>query len=608
MYFVLCYLAGALTIISPCILPVLPFVFANGARPFLRNGLPLFAGLAVTFALVASAATLGGGWVAHANQYGRWIALAVLALFGLVLLSSGLADRLMQPLVRQGEKLLAVSDSTSGRGMLRSFILGIATGLLWAPCAGPVLGLVLTGAALNGASFGTALLLFAYAAGAATSLAVALLAGSRIFALLKRSLGADRWIRRALGVAVLIGVAAIATGTDRGILTQLSAANTGAVEQWLLDRLQPMATPAAMTGPTVMTGAPAMTGTAPAVAPAMTGSTGMTGTVAGSTAAPLPDSLLDFKGAVAWLNSPPLDAAALKGKVVVVDFWTYSCINCLRSIPYTLAWAKKYQDQGLVVIGVHAPEFAFERNEQNVDQAVHDLGITYPVAIDNDYAIWRAFDNQYWPAHYFFDATGKLRYHHFGEGKYDQSEGVIQGLLAERNGTPAPTGLVQVSASGAQAAADEADLQSPETYVGYRRADLQQFVSAGGFAQDQAKSYTAPADLGLNDWALVGNWTAMPEQSTLDQPSGAILFKFHARDLHLVLGPATAGKPIRFRVTLDGAAPGADHGMDVDADGMGTVTSQRLYQLVRQQQGVRDRLFKIEFLDPGVQAFSFTFG
>jgi thiol-disulfide isomerase/thioredoxin len=290
----------------------------------------------------------------------------------------------------------------------------------------------------------------------------------------------------------------------------------------------------------------------------------------------------------------------------VVDFWTYSCINCLRSLPYIEAWADKYKSQGLVVIGVHAPEFAFERDIGNVKHAVQQLGITYPVAIDNNYAIWRAFENQYWPAHYFIDAQGRIRYHHFGEGEYEESERVIQQLLAEAGSKNVATGFVQAKAAGAEAAADEADIGSPETYIGYNRAE--NFASAADGAKDQPHDYAAPATLALNQWGLAGTWTRTGEKGTLDAASGRIVFRFHARDLHLVLGPGADGKPVRFRVTVDGQPPGADHGGDTDADGQGTVTEQRLYQLVRQTGAVRDRDFQIEFLDPGVQAYSFTFG
>ena len=269
----------------------------------------------------------------------------------------------------------------------------------------------------------------------------------------------------------------------------------------------------------------------------------------------------------------------MKGKVVLVDFWTYSCINCLRSIPYVRAWAEKYRDRGLVVIGVHAPEFAFERNVDNIKNAIATLKIDYPVAVDNDYKIWRSFENQYWPAHYFIDANGKVRHHHFGEGEYAESERVIQTLLAEAGNKNVPSDIVAVKASGAEAAAsDGADVKSPETYVGYDRSE--NFVSPGGVVKDESHVYAA-GEPQLNDWSLTGNWTVGAERAQLNAPDGSIVYRFHARDLHLVLGPATEGASIRFRITIDGKPPGAAHGMDTDADGNGVVTTQRLYQLVR---------------------------
>ncbi|HVZ00620.1 MAG TPA: cytochrome c biogenesis protein DipZ [Dongiaceae bacterium] len=610
---VLSYVAGILTIVSPCILPVLPFVFASAGGPFHRNGLPLLAGLALTFVLFASVATVGGGWIVTANEYGRDAALVLLALFGLTLLIPSLAERITRPLVRLGGRLSETGEARSG--IAKPLLLGVATGLLWAPCAGPILGLILTGAALQGASAKTVVLLLAYAAGSATSLAVALAAGGRFLGAMKRSLGFDEWLKRALGVAVLAGVALIAVGADRGILTRLSSTNTAAIEQWLLDKAPGRST--------ATTGAPAntmaMTGSNAAMSGAMTDSAAMTGSMSGEAdggammssanaaeAVPAGISLDALKGADAWFNSDALDAAKLKGKVVVVDFWTYSCINCLRSLPYVKAWAEKYADQGLVVIGVHSPEFAFERDQGNVQGAIKDLGVAYPVAIDNDYKIWRAFSNQYWPAHYFFDANGKLRYRHFGEGKYEQSELVIRGLLAERNGKPAAGDLVKVSATGEQAASDIADVQSPETYIGM--AKQTNFASPEDLLQDETQTYTAPSDLALNDWGFGGAWTEGAESAALAKAPGKIVFRFHARDLHLVLGPGADGKPVRFRVTLDGAAPADAHGTDIDAEGDGTVKEQRLYQLIRQPHAVADHTFEIEFLDPGVQAYSFTFG
>jgi thiol-disulfide isomerase/thioredoxin len=313
-----------------------------------------------------------------------------------------------------------------------------------------------------------------------------------------------------------------------------------------------------------------------------------------------------LSGATDWINSKPLTAKELKGKVVLIDFWDYSCINCIRAIPYIRAWADKYKDSGLVVIGVHTPEFDVEKQLPNVQKAVQKFGITYPVALDSNYAIWNAFHNQYWPAHYFIDAKGKVRYEHFGEGEYDQSERWIQELLKEANAKQMPASLVSVHGQGAQAAADMSDVRSPETYIGYARA--QHFVSPGGIKHDAEQLYIAPSHLQLNDWGLTGDWLDHGQVAVLRSPGGKILFRFHARDLHLVLGPSADGKPIRFRVTIDGQAPGENHGDDTDAQGNGVVKDHRLYQLVRQRGSITDHTFAIEFEDPGVQAFSFTFG
>ncbi|WP_250515160.1 cytochrome c biogenesis protein DipZ [Caballeronia sp. INDeC2] len=587
---VLAYLGGALTILSPCILPVLPFVFSRADQPFMKSGLPLLAGMGLTFAVVATLAAVGGGWVTQANQYGRWAAIVLLAVFGLTLLLPRLAERVMHPLVSAGNRLTAFAQRGDGQpGFGGSFVLGIATGLLWAPCAGPILGLVLTGAALNGASVGTTLLLLAYAAGAATSLAVALLIGGRVFAAMKRSLGAGEWVRRGIGAAMLLGVVAISLRLDTGVLARVSTVATSGIEQQLVDKLSNKNNGAVMASANASNNGAAM----------MRANT-----------APLPveGTLPSLDGAVQWINSPPLTKEALRGKVVLVDVWTYSCINCLRTLPYLKTWAQKYRDQGLVVIGVHAPEFAFERNVDNVKQAIHDLGIDYPVAIDNNFAIWRALNNQYWPAHYFIDAQGNIRYHHFGEGDYAHSEHVIQQLLAEAGHGAAPSLAMTDDAigQGAMMQADNTDMRSPETYIGYERA--QQFMSPGGETPDRLHDYAAPKALDVNDWGLAGAWKVGAEHATLEGANGRIVYRFHARDLHLVLGPSKDGKPVRFRVSIDGAAPGASRGSDVQADGSGTVTGQRLYQLVRQAGPVADRTFTIEFLDPGVEAYAFTFG
>lgn len=576
LLYLLAFVGGVLTIVSPCILPVLPFVFARADQPFRRSGLPLLAGMAFTFALVAAVATFAGAWIVRANQIGRILAMVIFGVLGLALLFPGIAEFLSRPFVRLGGRVQGQGDQKPSIG--RSLLLGVSTGLLWAPCAGPILGLILTGAAIEGASAHTAFLLVAFAAGAGCSLGVALLAGNKVFALMKRSLGAEEWIRRGLGVAVLVGVVAIASGWDTGILQRVSLASTAGLEQRLVDRLRPVA----------LTHASEPAGAAVQVQLSNEG------------------QLPSLDGAVAWLNSAPLTRESLKGKVVVVDFWTYSCINCLRAIPYVEAWSEKYKDDGLVVIGVHTPEFAFEKDQGNVSKAVKDLKITYPVAIDSNYAIWKAFKNEYWPAHYFIDAQGVIRYHHFGEGEYDKSEQVIQQLLKEKNANLKTSGFVQVNASGAQAAADMDDIRSQETYIGYGRQE--NYVSPEKIKQDAPGVYTAPGRLDVNNWGLAGKWEVGSERAMLLAAPGKIVFRFHARDLHLVLGPGKDGRPIRFRVLLDGGAPLDDHGVDVDSQGDGTVKDYRLYQLIRQKGKVEDRTFQIEFLDPDVQAFAFTFG
>jgi cytochrome c biogenesis protein CcdA/thiol-disulfide isomerase/thioredoxin len=590
----LVFLGGVLTILSPCILPVLPFVFARAEQRFLTNGLPLLAGMAVTFAGIATLAAVGGAWAVRVNQYGRMAALILLSAFAATLLSPRLADWLSRPFVAIGNRLLrSASDDTTNLGPFHSALLGAATGLLWAPCAGPILGLVLTGAAISGPNTRTTLLLFSYAAGAATSLAVAILAGGRVFAALKKSVGAGEWVRRGLGAAVLLAVIAIAFGWDSSILTRWSLAGTNRLEQSLIDGIKPA-------NLTQDVKAMAMSNSMPDPRMMMRGDPGSEGLPGEGEMPPL-------SGATAWLNSPPLSTQSLRGKVVVVDFWTYSCINCLRALPYVRGWYEKYKDHGLVILGVHAPEFAFEKDPGNVRRAIGELHIGYPVALDNDYAIWQGFNNQYWPAHYFVDAQGHIRAHHFGEGNYDESERTIRRLLIEAgNADLPPAGIDPAGAMGVQAAPDEAHDQSPETYVGYQRAE--NFASIGGLAQDRLKLYSAPDSLALNQWALAGSWSVDPEKAVLGAGPGKIVFRFFARDLHLVVGPGKAGKPARFRVLLDGAAPAANHGADIDAGGQGIVREQRLYQLIRQSGDVREHVFSIEFLDGGVQAYSFTFG
>ena len=531
-------------------------------------------GMALTFAIVATLAAVGGGWAVRANAVGRWAALLLLAVFGLALVFPALSDRLTRPLVALGSRL-SNRDLNKPESIWSSAVLGVATGLLWAPCAGPILGIIFTGAALNGASFSTTLLLLAYALGAATSLALALLVGGKLFNRMKKSLGASERIRQVLGVLVLIGVGAIALGLDTRVLSKISSAQTAGIETGLASKLgigQPMEESAARTN------------------------------AMGELVLPVEGTLPSLDGLGPWFNGQPLSREHLRGKVVLIDFWTYSCINCLRTLPYLKAWDAKYRNDGLVIIGVHAPEFAFEREPANVAKAITDLGIRYPVALDNNYVLWNALQNQYWPAHYFVDAQGRIRYRHHGEGEYNLSERVIRQLLAEAG--HAPTGaMTKAVASGTEAAAAFGQIGSPETYIGYYRAE--RFASPGGLVRDKPQLYSAPP-LSLNQWAFEGKWIDQRQSARSLSPGARISFRFHARDLHLVLG-STTGRPIRFRVTLDGQPAGADAGVDAKG-GVGAVRDQRLYQLVRQQGPVRDRIFTIEFLDPGVEAFSFTFG
>jgi cytochrome c biogenesis protein CcdA/thiol-disulfide isomerase/thioredoxin len=582
--FVLTYLAGVLTIATPCIFPILPFVLARADEPFRRSGLPMLVGMALAFAAAASLAAAAGGWAVAASQYGRSAALVLMMLFGLGLLLPSLAARLTGPLVAIGIGLSGWVGSRMGGGRrtaLLSLFLGVATGLLWAPCAGPVLGLILTGAAVSGPSFQTSLLLLVYASGAATSLAAGSLLGGSLLARLKRLAGWGESLRRILGAAVVAGVASIWLGLDTGLLTRWSSATASALEQRLVS---------AIAGETVAqkndTGQARPSASAPTLA------------------APLA-SLLDVPQSQ-WLNAPGLSEENLRGKVVLVNFWTYSCINCLRTLPHVRAWAEAYKDRGLVVIGVHTPEFAFEKDIANVAKAAAAQGVGHPVAIDSSFRIWRAFHNSAWPALYLFDADGRLRDSSFGEGGYDRLEQMIRRLLAAAGGSPVIGGMAGFAAVGPQAPADLRNLLSGETYLGYRQSE--NFASPGGIVADMPAVYQSASRMGLNQWSLGGNWTIGGEFASLNKPSGRIVYRFHARDLHLVMAPATPGQAVRFRLRIDGAAPGVHHGVDVDAGGQGLVQEARLYQLVRQAGAVTDHTFEIEFLDAGVRAYAFTFG
>ncbi|MBP5951544.1 cytochrome c biogenesis protein DipZ [Pseudomonas sp. P42] len=396
--YLIAFLGGLLTVLSPCILPVVPFLFANADRK--RSSILLtLGGMTLTFALISSLAVVSSEWVIQASNTGRHIALIVMALFALSLISARVGDWLARPFVLLGNRL--DPDASKKTGPMGSVMIGVATGLLWAPCAGPILGVILTGAMLQGANAQTSLLLLAYGAGSALSLGTLIFAGRGVVNRLKPSIPFTGWFRRCAGVAVLAGVAVISTGADKTLLAGASSEGVSSVERNVLENV-------------------------PKVVDFLVSKVSADSRMDESKGA-----MPSLSGAVQWLNSPQLSAESLRGKVVLVDFWTYDCINCQRTLPYVKDWAKKYEKDGLVVIGVHTPEYGYERIIDNVRDQVQKLGITYPVAIDNNYAIWRAFDNQYWPAHYLIDAKGQMRYSHFGEGRYEAQEQMIKQLLEE---------------------------------------------------------------------------------------------------------------------------------------------------------------------------------
>ena len=383
--------------------------------------------------------------------------------------------------------------------------------------------------------------------------------------------------RRALCVAGIVGFVALALCSDANVLTRFHIMNNAKAEDSLIGAFRPrkLAAQAAF---------------------------GREFRVSLDDEGAMPD----LNSAIGWLNSAPLSKQSLHGKVVLVNFWTYTCINSLRPLPYVKSWATKYKDAGFVVIGVHTPEFSFEHEPTNVENAVRNLNVTFPVAIDSKYGIWQAFNNQYWPAQYLVDAKGRIRYHHFGESDYGDIERVIQELLKENGATGLAPDTTSVSAVGIEAAPDWTDGRSPETYIGYRQA--QNFASPEKVHKDSTQIFSAPAKLSLNHWGLSGSWNVNAESAVLQAVPGKIVFRFHSRDLHFVLSPAKDAKPIRFVVKLNGASPGENHGGDIAPDGSGEIREPRLYQLIRQKGPIVDRTFEIEFLDPGVQSLDFTFG
>lgn len=567
--FILAYLAGIITIITPCILPILPLVAAQSLGAARRA--PALIGLAAAFALVGSLGAVAADWAADANQIGRRVALVGLALFGVGLLSPSFAAWAFRPLVDAGARLARWAAIPSSPN-LRSLASGFATGLIWSPCAGPILGLVLSGAVLHGPGLETTTLLFAFGLGAATALGVALSLGRRLLSTVRSSFKWHEAARRAVGAASLASVLVIALEIDTSLLQPLSQGVTANLENRLIDvAREPMS---------------------------------FLGGIAWAASMP-PSPLNAIRKHAVWLNAAPMDGKVLAGRVVVVNFWTYSCINCLRALPYVKRWDARYGSQGLTVIGVHAPEFAFERERENVVRAIQRQGVRYPVVLDNDFRIWRAFRNSGWPATFVVAPDGTIAFESVGEGDYDRVEEVVRQLLAKRASVPAPGGKLLAS-QGEQMAADWASLRSPETYLG--TAKQERFLWSGLFGHAGIGGYHHADKLPLNYWSLSGHWAAWPEYVALREAHGSIRYRFQARDLHLVMGVREGGPPVRFRIKIDGKAPAADRGADVDEKGEGVVNSYRLYQLARQHGVPAGRTLEIEFLDSGVQAYAFTFG
>lgn len=405
----LAYLGGVLTILSPCILPIVPLVFSRADRSFARETLPMLLGLAAVFAVVASVATASATWIVKANEIGRYGAIALLAIVSASLLMPRFAEAVTRPIVGLGSDI--DRKATGARSKAANFVIGSAIGLLWAPCAGPILGLVIAAAALNASKTSSALLFVAFALGAATSLGVAMFAGSRALQSMKRYAGADRWVRRTLGVAALAGVFIIVMGWDRTLFAKGAIVQTAGAEEILIRKL----------------------GASPAKAESIDKGESLEQFAAEEKESPLPDEgeAPGFSKGGPWINSEPIDLASLRGKVVMVDFWTFECYNCLNALPYVKALEAKYRSRGLVVIGVHTPEFPREKVEANVRERVKSLGVVYPVVMDNSYGVWNSFQNHYWPAVYFIDAKGRIRYHHYGEGAYDEQDKVVDKLLKE---------------------------------------------------------------------------------------------------------------------------------------------------------------------------------
>ncbi len=565
--FLFSILAGILTVFSPCVLPVLPpLLGASGSGRAGSHPLKIILGLSASFTLFGVVFATFGTFLGLSNETLRKAALALLLFFGGSLIWPSLWERIGSQIARLGGGL-SQAGGTSHQKWWRGIAIGASLGLIWAPCAGPILGIILTLAAIDPAFVRTTGLIGGYALGAAVPM-LAIAYGGRWAQ--QRLLAFRGWgavARKTLGVLTIGVVLLLYFNLDTLLLARLPGG------LFLANRLEKRLLPAA-------------------VSPVQ----------AADRPLPVLGPMPQFARVTAWINSPPLTRDALRGKVVLVDFWTYSCINCIRSLPYVVRWHEKYKDQGLVVVGVHTPEFAFEKDEGNVRAAVKRNGIAYPVAIDNDYGIWRAYDNLYWPAHYFIDAVGRIRYTHFGEGEYEEGEKVIQQLLMEAQLLKSPMKIDRT-----ENPVDFTRIKSPETYIGYARS--RNLASPEKILPDRIQNYSSAANLLFNQWDLAGPWRITEEYGRLEGPGGKIRFKFLAPKLNLVMqGPR--GKPAAARVFLDGQPVSSDNrGADVSGDGRATVGESLLYNLISLPDSDRsEHLFELRFDSPGVELYAFTFG
>jgi cytochrome c biogenesis protein CcdA/thiol-disulfide isomerase/thioredoxin len=576
---ILAVVAGVLTVLSPCILPILPALLsASASSGFRHRPFWIVLGLVISFTVFGAAFAVFGTFLGLSNEALRNIAMAILLFFGISLLWPRLWDRLGTRISALAQKIPGADRPPPKQGRGGALLVGGSLGLVWAPCAGPILGIIITFAAVQG-EFGKSLLLLSgYSLGAAMPMLLIGYGGSRLY---RKILPLGKWgeiSHRVLGVITIATVVALFFNLDTLLLTHLPSNLffSGALEKRVAE-IQPRGTAGEGTGGRAVTASTA------------------------DSSLPVLGKMPEFAKIASWINSPPLTSGRLRGKVVLVDFWTYSCINCIRTLPYVTSWYDKYRNDGFVVVGVHTPEFAFEKDEGNVRKAVARYGIRYPVALDNFYGTWKAYGNRYWPAHYLFDAEGRLREVHSGEGKYEETERAIQSLLIEAKRLRAP-----VEPDRRASSVDFSRIDSPETYVGYARA--RNFASPQRTSTDRAEYYTAPASLGLNDWALRGTWKIMGESAELETPGGGVRFHFKAPKLNLVM--SGNGAEVKATVLLDGKPVPADaRGADTRPGGRLEVGAPRLYNLVSlPARDRRDHVFEIDFEDAGVELYAFTFG